>query len=78
MAKRLDVTKHALMRFKDQKLFDRLIALHKEKLTSKVRALGDQHKKSRSFSMENVLVPSSDDLGQYFHPQWCLMLTLLH
>ncbi|XP_054280779.1 uncharacterized protein LOC128998596 [Macrosteles quadrilineatus] len=59
-AKRLDLTVHALMRFINQKLFDRIVVLHKGKLTSKLRNIRDRHKKCLSLSSDCVLQSSND------------------
>lgn len=51
--KRLDKALHAIMKFVRDKLFDRLIAIHKGKLTSKLKDLRNKHKLS-TLIMRNV------------------------
>ncbi|KAL4082833.1 hypothetical protein QTP88_029489 [Uroleucon formosanum] len=53
--KRLDKSLHDLMRYIRDKLIDRLIVLHKGKISSKVKELRKRHKTSISMSLEMVL-----------------------
>ncbi|XP_008180456.1 uncharacterized protein LOC103308587 [Acyrthosiphon pisum] len=53
--KRLDKSLHALMRYTRGKSIDRLIVLHKGKISSKVKELRKRHKTSILMSLEMVL-----------------------
>lgn len=57
--KRLDKAIHAIMTFVRDKLIDRLVILHKGKVTSKISDLRHRHKKS--LSMSSDLVSANDD-----------------
>lgn len=53
--KRLDKSLHALMRYTRDKSIDRLIVLHKGKISSKLKELRKRHKTSILMSLEMVL-----------------------
>lgn len=65
--KRLDITIHTIMTFVRDKLYDRLIHLHKGKVTSKLSIIRKRHQRSLSLSEEGIIceeeiwsVPSFD------------------
>jgi len=58
--KRLDKSIHALLKFLRDKSIDRLIVLHKGKLTSKIKELRKRHKNSLEMLTNNVLKNGED------------------
>ena len=52
--RRLDKAIHAIMRFVRDKMIDRLIVLHKGKLTSKIKDLRNRHKTSLTLKVEII------------------------
>nr|CAI5837170.1 unnamed protein product [Callosobruchus analis] len=51
---RLDKTIHILMKFVNDKLFDRLISMNKGKITSKITELRKRHKNSQNMNITSV------------------------
>lgn len=58
--KRLDKSLHALLKFIRDKSIDRLIVLHKGKITSKIKELRKRHKNSLTMPFNNVLENGKD------------------
>lgn len=58
--KSIDKSINSIMRFINQKLFDRLLVLEKGKITYKLRNLRQRHKTSLTISLENVILSSDD------------------
>lgn len=70
--KRLNKTINTLIKLIRDKIFDRLITLEKEKLSSKIRELRRRHKTSHDLDMRTIVscemgweVPSSSQNGVY-------------